>query len=524
MKLHYFDAVLLFIFSTAFAQNCLLPEKTVIEGTISELLQNLDGSNTNPVTISSFQYTCQVQGDRRDTYRQLSVIATFTNSVTGTRTRHFQLQCQGNQWDPNLGEGLQTPPNNFQSLSTRTDCRQCTNGFNDDHHCRPCSPTCPGSGRCPAVNQCCSYFATDGTCTNNCTLSDGINYISGTASTNFTCSKLLFILALTFIYLIACNLTCLPGETRSTDCAMCNVTDVCLRYTPCQNGATCTNEGTNDYTCECVAGFTDKNCSSIDDCSPNPCLNGGICIDGINDYTCECVAGYTGKNCSTNIDECNPNPCLNGGTCTDGINDYTCECVAGFTDKNCSTNIDECSPNPCLNGGTCTDDINDYTCECVAGFTDKNCTTNIDDCSPNPCLNGGTCIDGINDYTCECVAGFTDKNCTTNIDDCSPNPCLNGGTCIDGINDYTCECVAGFTDKNCSTNIDECSPNPCLNEGTCTDGINNYTCECVVGFTGKSCSTNINGCNSRETTSCIGMLYKKCNSVNNVIKSYSYLY
>ena len=47
----------------------------------------------------------------------------------------------------------------------------------------------------------------------------------------------------------------------------------------------------------------------------------------------ECVAGFTDKNCSTNIDECSPNPCLNGGTCTDGINDYTCECVAGLVSR-----------------------------------------------------------------------------------------------------------------------------------------------------------------------------------------------
>ena len=189
MKLHYFDAVFLFIFSTAFAQNCLLPEQTVIEDTISEFLQNSDGSNTNPVTITSLvQYTCQVQGNRRDTYNSVSIIASYTNAVVGSQTRHFQLVCQGNRWNPSLTEGLETPPNNYQSLSIRTDCRQCINAFGDDHHCRSCSSTCPGSGRCPGFNQCCSYFATDGTCTNNCTVSDGINYIA-TANTNFTCSK-----------------------------------------------------------------------------------------------------------------------------------------------------------------------------------------------------------------------------------------------------------------------------------------------------------------------------------------------
>ena len=39
--------------------------------------------------------------------------------------------------------------------------------------------------------------------------------------------------------------------------------------------------------------------TDIDDCSPNPCLNGGSCSDGVNSYTCSCVAGYSGNNCQT---------------------------------------------------------------------------------------------------------------------------------------------------------------------------------------------------------------------------------
>ena len=35
----------------------------------------------------------------------------------------------------------------------------------------------------------------------------------------------------------------------------------------------------------------------IDDCFPDPCLNGGTCIDGINTYTCQCSDGYSGVNC-----------------------------------------------------------------------------------------------------------------------------------------------------------------------------------------------------------------------------------
>ena len=37
--------------------------------------------------------------------------------------------------------------------------------------------------------------------------------------------------------------------------------------------------------------------AEIDECSPNPCENGGSCIDAIGDYSCTCISGYTGTNC-----------------------------------------------------------------------------------------------------------------------------------------------------------------------------------------------------------------------------------
>ena len=40
-------------------------------------------------------------------------------------------------------------------------------------------------------------------------------------------------------------------------------------------------------------------CTDIDDCTPDPCQNGGTCTDGVNDYTCACVLGYTGNDCET---------------------------------------------------------------------------------------------------------------------------------------------------------------------------------------------------------------------------------
>lgn len=126
--------------------------------------------------------------------------------------------------------------------------------------------------------------------------------------------------------------------------------------------------------------------------------------DLINNYRCDCVVGWTGRNCDVNIDDCSPNPCQNGGachvscarinmqypnkmsivsihtppthhahshthTCTstnphphshphshskDGLNTYTCACAPGYRGTNCEINIDECDSNPCYNGATCT--------------------------------------------------------------------------------------------------------------------------------------------------------------------------
>ena len=42
--------------------------------------------------------------------------------------------------------------------------------------------------------------------------------------------------------------------------------------------------------------------SDIDDCADQPCQNGGNCTDAVNDFTCNCAAGYSGKNCSTGED------------------------------------------------------------------------------------------------------------------------------------------------------------------------------------------------------------------------------
>jgi hypothetical protein len=99
---------------------------------------------------------------------------------------------------------------------------------------------------------------------------------------------------------------------------------------------TASDDAANIATCSFQVNITDG-----DECTPNPCLNGGICSDLINSYSCDCSAvDYTGSICDIQTDDCASNPCQNGGTCSDLVNDYSCACVSGFTDKGCQTDVE----------------------------------------------------------------------------------------------------------------------------------------------------------------------------------------
>ncbi|KAL9981997.1 hypothetical protein ACROYT_G010773 [Oculina patagonica] len=73
-------------------------------------------------------------------------------------------------------------------------------------------------------------------------------------------------------------------------------------------------------------------------CMNNPCQHGAAFCRPIyhrDDYECVCKPGFTGKHCGVEIDECSSNPCLNGGSCTDQVNGYVCTCQAGFIGADC---------------------------------------------------------------------------------------------------------------------------------------------------------------------------------------------
>ncbi|XP_075924471.1 uncharacterized protein LOC116944307 isoform X2 [Petromyzon marinus] len=225
-------------------------------------------------------------------------------------------------------------------------------------------------------------------------------------------------------------------------------TDVCNSFT-CSNGGICANHWhpywhsgwesgwhsawhwhwhpqwqwhyNNGYYCYCPPGWTGPYCDHYDKCQPNPCLNGGTCVDygswHPENYHCYCYGGYWGDICqfydyswsTPSTDVCNSFTCSNGGICANHWhpywhsgwesgweldwhwhwhpqwqwhynNGYYCYCPPGWTGPYCdhyeyslsTPSPDKCQPNPCLNGGTCVDygswHPENYHCYCYAGY------------------------------------------------------------------------------------------------------------------------------------------------------------
>jgi len=72
---------------------------------------------------------------------------------------------------------------------------------------------------------------------------------------------------------------------------------------PCQNGATCNENGVDRFTCTCAVEYTGADCSLQNgpfwECSSSPCMNGATCNEnGGGRYTCTCADGYLGDDCS----------------------------------------------------------------------------------------------------------------------------------------------------------------------------------------------------------------------------------
>ncbi|XP_022081949.1 protein jagged-1-like [Acanthaster planci] len=188
---------------------------------------------------------------------------------------------------------------------------------------------------------------------------------------------------------------------------------------PCQNGGVCSDvfEG---YECSCPLGFVGADCELIDLCIPSPCYNGAKCsMNSHQNFTCTCARGYNGALCADDIDECEEEgDCPDRSECVNSIGSYTCVCIQGFKGQECSER-DFCADGPCLNNATCVSVVEKFSCECKGGYTGTRCETIIESpCQPSPCLNGGECMFGQGDGQPQCLCGqqFLGENCEIDTD------------------------------------------------------------------------------------------------------------
>lgn len=202
----------------------------------------------------------------------------------------------------------------------------------------------------------------------------------------------------------------------------------------CKNGATCNDvynplTGVADnYNCTCPFGYSGVNCDEIEDfCTRRSIMCAhGLCIHTFHGegWECKCNEGWQGALCEEPTNECIPNPCYNGGTCLDSHLSFTCMCPPQWNGTTCEEDVDECEKETCENGGHCINKPGFFTCECNSNFCGQHCRL-INPCISHNCSNDGQCM-SLCDETlpahqnrtrafCECPDGWGGEYCLDEV-------------------------------------------------------------------------------------------------------------
>ncbi|KOC70062.1 Cubilin [Habropoda laboriosa] len=253
------------------------------------------------------------------------------------------------------------------------------------------------------------------------------------------------------------------------------------------------------------------------------------------------------------INECSSNPCMNGGSCQDLYEGYQCHCPSNWEGPNCMVDVNECvrllgTDLGCQNGATCHNIPGSYRCDCAPGWFGLHCTTKKSVCSTensDELCGHGVCVatGSTLGYTCICDQGWqadgTNPACIKDVDECAGNhrPCSVNPwvACRNAPGTFFCDaCPRGYTGNGYyCTDIDECqqdnggcSTSPrvqCINTmgsrmcGACPTGYRGDGVTCIyVG----SCAINNGGCHPLATcveNPALTSAYVICRCPNNMV-------
>ena len=129
-------AVLFCVLSLSAAQDCPLPNNTQIETAMRGFPTGGNGSTPlDPTITPPVHYICLAQGNMINTYRSLSVIATYTPEPGRSAVSNiFQLICSSGVWTADTNGQPVAPDISVENI-TRYDCVQCRTG-NGPTRCR----------------------------------------------------------------------------------------------------------------------------------------------------------------------------------------------------------------------------------------------------------------------------------------------------------------------------------------------------------------------------------------------------